>query len=62
MLSNGHKLEAAVLDEFPNLRRHNHNTGDLLKHMINMVIRNHSTLAPRQLLDAMEWLCDRELG
>ncbi|MES0049270.1 AAA family ATPase [Mesorhizobium sp. M0053] len=57
---NGHKLEAAVLDEFPNLRRYNHNTGELLKHMIDTVVRNHPTLAPKPLFDAMVSLCDQQ--
>ncbi|WP_292553992.1 AAA family ATPase [Mesorhizobium sp.] len=59
---NGHTLEDSVLETFPNLRRYHHRTGDLLKHMINMVIRNHPYLAPKQLLDAMVWLCSQEVG
>ncbi|TIO19912.1 MAG: ATP-binding protein [Mesorhizobium sp.] len=57
LMANGHDLEAAVVAEFPKLRRHN-GTGKLLYHMVDVVIRNHVSLVPEPLVGAMRWLCN----
>ncbi|WP_181170848.1 AAA family ATPase [Mesorhizobium sp. B2-6-2] len=60
LVANGHDLEEAVLDEFPKLQRFK-GTGKLLYHMVDVVIRNHVSLVPRHLVDAMRWLCETSL-
>jgi hypothetical protein len=58
--ANGHHLEAAVVAAYPKFNRLN-GTGKLLMHMIDVVIRNHPSMAPQHLQDILKNLCDAEL-
>jgi predicted ATPase len=59
LLMNGHVLEDTVRHEFPSLTRWN-GTGKLLRHMIDVILRNHPSLAPKRLVEDLAWLCSAE--
>ena len=60
LVINGHDLEERVLETYPVLKRHS-GTGKLLRYMIDVVIRNHPSMTPSELIDSLTALCNAEL-
>lgn len=60
LFMNGHQLEDYCKAAFPVLKKF-HQTGALLKHLIESVIDDHRGFCPQAILVALKSLCDRDI-